>query len=84
MQVRSITTLERKSAFAFVPVSMANNVKTTPQSLRYRRRAAAMAREIEGLQPGDELFELLRQALIWIQMAEADEGMAAKGDLTPC
>jgi hypothetical protein len=45
----------------------------TPQSLTYRRKAAALARLAEAEQDELKMLPIVHQALSWIQLAENEE-----------
>lgn len=48
----------------------------TPQSWLYRKRAAELARRSDNCDDIVEQTELIKQALVWIQLAENEEFMA--------
>jgi hypothetical protein len=56
------------------------SVKTTDQSLVYRRKAAEFARLAEAEMDEIKLLPLIHQALSWIQMAENEEFLATSPD----
>lgn len=56
------------------------SVKSTQQSLIYRRKASEFARLAEAEPDEIKMLPLLHQALSWIQMAENEEFLAGDSD----
>jgi bacterioferritin (cytochrome b1) len=50
--------------------------KLTAQSTKYRKHAAALAREADAMSDLEEQIELMRRALQWIALAENEELIA--------
>ena len=61
---------------AAVRRSKMSNMKTTSQSLIYRRKAAEFARLAEAEPDEAVVMELVQKALSWIQLAENEELLA--------
>jgi hypothetical protein len=57
---------------------MSSSVKTTPQSIVYRRKAAELGRMAEAETEETKMLALLAQALSWIQLAESEELLASE------
>jgi hypothetical protein len=52
---------------------LSESMKTTPQSIIYRRKAAELGRMAEAEPEEEKMLPLLAQALSWIQLAENEE-----------
>lgn len=59
--------------------STPDHMKTTQQSLVYRRKAAGLARVVEAEPDEAKMLALLHQALGWIQLAENEEFLREVG-----